>query len=57
MCAAMEKRSQKDKITGVIEYMRLEGKSDDDIISKIIEMYQVTKDYVVALLTPQPQEQ
>ena len=56
MCAAMEKRSQKDKITGVIEYMRLEGKSDDDIISKIIEMYQVTKDYVVALLTPQPQE-
>ena len=56
MCAAMEKRSQRDQITGAIRGMRVAGMDDNTIVDKIIEMYQVTKDYVMALLAPQPQE-
>ena len=56
MCVAMEKRYKKEQITGAINGMRLMGASESDIIDKIVEAYQVTKDYVVALLTPQPQE-
>lgn len=53
MCLAMEKKEKKDKIIGVIDYMRDEGKSESDIIDKIIDKYHVTKEYVLALLTPQ----
>ena len=53
MCKAMEKKEKKDKILAVIDYMRDEGKSESDIIDKIIEKYHVTKEYVLALLTPQ----
>ena len=54
MCLAMEKKEQRDKITAIIEYMRDEGKSDDDIIAKIIEKYKVTREYVISLLNPSP---
>ncbi len=53
MCLAMEKKEQRDKITGAIDGMRLMGASDNDIISKIVENFNVTKEYVIALLTPQ----
>ena len=53
MCLAMEKKAEKDKISGVIEGMKYMGASDNDIIEKIIEKYHVTKEYVLALLTPQ----
>ena len=53
MCLAIEKKEKKDKIIGVIDYMRDEGKSESDIIDKIIDKYHVTKEYVLALLTPQ----
>ena len=53
MCLAMEKKQQKDEINGVIMGMRLMGASDNDIIAKIIEKFNVTKEYVLALLTPQ----
>ena len=52
MCLAMENRDKKMKITGAIDYMRDEGKTENDIISKIMEKYNVTKEYVLALLTP-----
>ena len=53
MCKAMEKKEKKDKILAVIDYMRDEGKSESDIIDKIIDKYHVTKEYVLALLAPQ----
>lgn len=53
MCKAMEKKEKKDKILAVIDYMRDEGKSESDIIDKIIEKYHVTKEYVLTLLAPQ----
>ena len=46
MCLAMEKKTEKDKISGVIEGMKYVGASDNDIIEKIIEKYHVTKEYV-----------
>lgn len=50
MCLAMEKKAQKDRILGVIDYMRDEGKSENDIVEKVIEKYHVSKEYVLALL-------
>lgn len=53
MCKAMEKRQQRDEINGAIMGMRMMGASDNDIIAKIVERFHVTKEYVLALLTPQ----
>lgn len=53
MCKAMEDNNRKMKIIGTIDYMRDEGKSESDIIDKIIDKYHVTKEYVLALLAPQ----
>lgn len=53
MCLAMEKRSQRDRIIGAIDFMKDEGMAETDIISRIMEKYQVTKEYVLELLSPQ----
>ena len=53
MCKALDNRIQKEKIISVMDYMKDEGKSETDIINKIIERFHVTKDYVLALLSPQ----
>lgn len=52
MCKAMEKRQQRDEINGVIMGMRMMGASDNDIIAKIVEKFNVTKEYVLTLLNP-----
>ena len=52
MCLAMENRDRKMKITGAIDYMKDEGMSEQDIISRIMEKYQVTKEYVLDVLKP-----
>lgn len=52
MCESLKKKEQRDKITGAIDIMREDGRSDDDIITRIIKKYNVTKEYVLALLTP-----
>ena len=53
MCLAMEKKEQKDKITGAIEILRLEGATEEDIIAKVMKLYNVTKEYVLAILKAQ----
>lgn len=53
MCKALDDRIQKEKIISVMDYMKDEGKSEADIINKIIERFHVTKEYVLALLSPQ----
>lgn len=53
MCKAMEDYTKKQIITGMIKGMQMMGASDNDIIAKIVENYNVTKDYVLALLAPQ----
>ena len=53
MCKALDNRMQKEKIISVMDYMRDEGKTEADIVDKIIERFHVTRDYVLALLAPQ----
>ena len=52
MCKAMEKRDQRKEVTGAIKGMRIAGMADDDILTKVMEAFHVTKEYVLALLTP-----
>ena len=52
MCAGMEIRLKEEKVMGAIEAYRDTGASENDIIDKIIEKYNVTKEYVLALLAP-----
>ena len=53
MCKAMERKEQKDKITGAITLLRSDGVSDEDIIAKVIKLFGVTREYVLALLKAQ----
>ena len=53
MCKAMEDYTMKKEVTGAIKGMRMMGASDNDIIAKIVENFNVTKDYVLALLATQ----
>ena len=52
MCKSMENRMQREKITGVIQGMQLMGASENDIVNKITEAFNVTREYVLALLAP-----
>ena len=52
MCKAMEKRYQEKEVTGAIKAYRLDGVSDEDIIVKVMKLYNVTREYVLALLAP-----
>ncbi len=51
MCESFEKRYMKEKITGAIETYREYGESDEDIIAKITKRFDITREYVLALLT------
>ena len=53
MCKAMEKKQQRDEINGVIKFLRSTGTPESDIITKVMDSFHVTKEYVLALLTPQ----
>ena len=53
MCLAMEKKTKKDQVTGAIEAYRDCGTSEEDIIERVIKKFNVTKEYVLALLAPQ----
>ena len=52
MCESLERRYKKERIEEAIEIYREYGDSDDDIVSKIIKKFNVTKEYVMALLSP-----
>ena len=51
MCESLKKKEMRDKITGAIGILKDDGKSDKDIIDRIIKKYNVTKEYVLALLS------
>lgn len=53
MCLAMEKKQQRDEINGVIKFLRMSGSDDNDIIKKITESFNVTREYVLSLMAPQ----
>ena len=53
MCKAMEKRDQMKEVTGAIKGMRSVGVSDDIIINEVMEMFNVTREYVLAIMKEQ----
>jgi len=52
MCKAMEDNNRMREVTGAIKGMRIAGMADDDILTKVMEAFHVTKEYVLALLAP-----
>ena len=52
MCESLERRYKKERIEEAIEIYREYGDKDDDIVSKINKKFNVTKEYVLSLLTP-----
>ena len=53
MCKAMEKNNLKREVTGAIKAYRHDGASDEDIITKVMSLFNVSREYVLALLVPQ----
>ena len=53
MCKAMEDYRKKSEVTGAINAYRFEGASDETIIMKVQKLYDVTREYVLAILKEQ----
>ena len=53
MCKAMKDNNRKMEVTGIIKYLRHEGASDETIIMKVQKVYDVTREYVLAILKEQ----
>ena len=53
MCVGMDRMYKENQVVGAIDVYKDLGFSKDDIINNIIRKYNVTKEYVLALLEPQ----
>ncbi len=53
MCLAMEKKQERDKISGVIDFLKTEGVSEKEIVRRITKAFNVKEEYVKELLNPQ----
>ncbi|MBR5337525.1 MAG: hypothetical protein IK152_06030 [Lachnospiraceae bacterium] len=52
MCEGLEKRYKQERIEGAIDILREDGISEEEIIVRITNKYQVSREYVIALLSP-----
>ena len=50
MCKAMKDNNRKMRVAGIIDYLRSEGASDETIIMEVQKVYDVTREYVLAIL-------
>ena len=53
MCKAMQDYKKKNEVTGIINYLRLNGASDETIIMEVQKVYDVTREYVLAIMKEQ----
>ena len=53
MCKAIDEAYKRNKVTGAIEAYQLDNLPDEIIISKVMKIYDVSKQYVQDLLTPE----
>ncbi len=53
MCKAMERKEKRDEVNGIIKFLKLDGVSEEEIITKVIKCFGVTREYVLALLKAQ----
>lgn len=52
VCRGMEENNKMREVSGAIKVLRATGTEDKDIIDKIVENFNVTKEYVMELLAP-----
>ena len=52
MCKAQERNNLRREVTGAIRMLQADGASDETIISKVTSLFNVTREYVLALLVP-----
>ena len=50
MCKAMKDNNRKMEVTGAINAYRFEGASDETIIMKVMKLYDVTREYILAIM-------
>ena len=53
MCKAMKDNNRKMRVAGIIDYLRSEGASDETIIMEGQKVYDVTREYILAILKEQ----
>ena len=53
MCKAMKDNNRKMEVTGAINAYRFEGASDETIIMKVMKLYDVTREYILAIMKEQ----
>ena len=53
MCKALERRYQEKEVNGAIKTYKLDGLTEEDIITKVMRNFSVTREYVLALLKAQ----
>lgn len=52
LCEGMEKYTKEKEVTGAIKVLKADGNPDEYIISKVMQLFDVTREYVTDLLTP-----
>lgn len=52
MCESLERKYKEKEIAGAIKVLKSTGTPDSDIVSRIVATFNVTKEYVMALLSP-----
>ena len=52
MCKGMEEYRKETEVRGAIKAYQLDGKSDEDIIAKVMKLFDVSREYVLNLLSP-----
>lgn len=53
MCTSMDRKYKEKEVEGAIKMLRADGLSEDDIIIKVMRVFNVTKEYVITLISPQ----
>ena len=54
MCESIERRYKRERITGAIQFLKKRMEMPDDyIIENVTDEFNVTKEYVLELLTPE----
>ena len=53
MCKAMDNAYKKQKVIGAIKAYQFDNTSDDVIVSKVMRLFNVSKEYVLELLSPE----
>lgn len=54
MCKGMEEYTRKTEIVGAIKLLKLQGATDESVIKTIVDLFNVSVEYVKSLLEAKP---